>query len=157
MSNSPDTYVSSDLDSGVTRERWRSRPCAILALMRAGHPIAVAAGLVFAFSGCGSGDPRPTRPYTLAETTRAFARHGIELERAPAPFDRTRGVIHLFASLRSLDVRIFPTVQRASSIEGRTVFVLGSGKPTRRQRRNVVISWTGVEDARVAAALSELR
>ena len=139
------------------RARWRSRRCAILTSMKAGASIAVVAGLIFALSACGNGDRRSTKPYTLAETTKAFARHGIELERPPGRLGRARGVIHLFASLPSLDVRVFPTIERASSPEGRTVLILGGGKPTLRQRRNVVITWTGIEDRRVAATLSDLR
>ena len=105
-------------------------------------------------SGCGNAPSHSLGVHSVAETKRAFARHGIVLIAAPPP--ASLGATFLISVMPVVNVEVYPTIDQARAAS-RTAFVLGSGTPATSQRRNVAITWVGKEDKRVTAALNDLR
>jgi hypothetical protein len=103
--------------------------------------------------GCGDAGGGP-RPYSVAQTRAAFARHGIRLTRLPPMLQPDRDRTELGSDGPSLEVTVYSSV--AAAAHG-TFFLLGEGKPHSEVRRNVLVAWLGREGPRVAAALRDLR
>src|SRR5262249_27187870 len=146
------TRAVADPEEREDRERQRTS----MTIMRFVGSITITAAVCATLcAGCGASGASPTRPHSVAETTRAFSRHGLKLQRVPLPMLRARGVTYLVGVGTAVEVRVYRSAARVNDVGA--ILVLGSGTPTARRSRNVVVTWFGKEDPRVAAALKDLR